>query len=170
MYDKEIYEKSYYYELDRIDKIHIRMTIPLTILTLIGGAIINMIPKSFKMLASGQYGYIGIIGAIIFLIILFLISIYLALRSYFGYGYGYIDNWNIIDKYETDLIEYYDNDLKKVKEELDQYYISKLKESRDRNFKLNNKRQRYLFWTNIFISIQLPLLIIVYTISSYISL
>ncbi|NSB15847.1 hypothetical protein [Clostridium beijerinckii] len=173
MYDKDIYEKAYYFELDRIDKIHARLTIPLTLLTLIGGAIINMLPKLFKMFSlfvSGAYEYISIIILIIVIIILFLMSLYHAFRSYFGYGYCYIDKWDIIDNWGTELNKYYDGDKEKVKNELDEYYVDRLKECRNRNFILNNKRQGYLFRVNLFICIQISLIIIAYTISSYINL
>jgi|GEM_PF-4872475 len=173
MYDKDIYEKSYYFELDRIDKIHIRLTIPLTLLTLIGGSIINMLPKLFKiftLIANGEYEYVSIITLIIAIMILFLMSLYYAFRSYFGYGYCYIDEWDKIDKWEIELNKYYDNDTEKVKKDLDEYHIDKLKECRNKNFILNNKRQGYLFRVNLFICIQISLIIIAYTISSYINL
>lgn len=159
MYDKEIYEKSYYYELDRKDKIASRLPVQLSLMTLIGGAIANFLPSYLKL---GDKRINGIVDILVCISIgIFIISIYFAIKSYSPKKYGNIPSWAEIDLYESDLKKYYENDNEKVQEDLDNYYIAVLKNAKDMNFLINNERLSNLARLNTCLCIEVPLIMII---------
>src|SRR5471030_647138 len=166
MDDKNIYEKAYYYEIDRIDKIQSRMSVPVSILILISGAIASMMPDYFRLKDKRLSGIVDVL--FILLILIFIISIIFTCKFYWPKKFGYIPSWGEIDKYKFQLNKRYNNNKKIVEAKVEEYYIEILKTASDINFGINDERMKNILYVYIFICMKLPLLLVIYCVITYI--
>lgn len=172
MNNLDICEKAYYYEIDRMDKLNSRITIPIGILTVFGGFVINGLAKFFSFPDTQWVGVYKALALVSMCVLA--VAVYLAIRAYHGYNYGHITSFAEIDEYYRQLIEHKkaqgkneadanseaDNDINK-------YYIEKLKECRDLNFDLNSKKLKYQLLLGLCIVSLIPLQSTMYVILVY---
>jgi ABC-type sugar transport system permease subunit len=143
------YKESYNAELENKEKINNRITVPISILTLlIGGILIyfkeidkisNVISKVFFILFLGLS------------IIAILFCVFFLFKAYYGYTYKYIPLLKDIQDYQNGLIDYYLNENHNYENasylaELDvQLYLENIYvESTTNNMEQNEKKLRYL--------------------------
>ena len=100
----EFFKDLYNAELERRENISSALVIPIGVLTLLGSGLIYLM-QNYKLFADVESSLIGI-----FLIIatsLFCFSIYLLIRSYFGYTYKFLPDSKSLQQYWNKLGEYY---------------------------------------------------------------
>jgi len=98
------YKESYYFEIDRRDKINSNLNLPITIFVLVVGTLsyyLNNLP-SLDYAFMSVFFYISIST----LTIITSFSFYYIYRCLTGYTYDYISSTIEIDKYVNDLREY----------------------------------------------------------------
>lgn len=140
-----LYESVYRFEIERKDAINSRLSFPIAILTLLLGAITFLI-KDLPNFENNIYCFFFYFFAFL-LVISFLYSIYLFVRSLFGYRYAYLRPLGTIDKVVRDLKKYNEKvkaDKKAdIKNELSVFLLEQYCESSDINRDLNKKKTGY---------------------------
>lgn len=151
----ELLKEMYYHELEQRDKINDRVSIPLGVLFLLIGGAAYYANNISGLINNNWYSIFIVLYALY--IILIVLSIYYAVRAYYGYGYVYIPKAKIINSNIDYYINYYNNNYEKyfksktdkTKEELIEIDVkSRLyplyRDAIDINRELNKKKIKYL--------------------------
>lgn len=140
-----LYESVYKFEIERKDAINSRLSFPIAILTLLLGAITFFI-KDLPTFENNVYCYIFYSFAF-FLVTSIFYSIYLFVRSLFGYRYAYLRPLGMIDKVVRDLKKYNEKVEKdkraNIENELSVFLLEQYCSSSDINRDLNKKKTGY---------------------------
>ena len=140
-----LYESVYKFEIERKDAINSRLSFPIAILTLLIGSITFFI-KDLPALENNIYSYLFYL-LIFFMFASIVYSIYLFVRSLFGYRYAYLRPLGTIDKVVRDLKKYNAKIAKDervdINDELSVFLLSQYCSSSDINRNLNKKKTGY---------------------------
>jgi len=99
-----LFKESYYFELDRKDKINANLNFPITILVLVVGVLsyyLNNLPNLNHDFTSVIF-YISVFALIVNICFCF----YFLYRCFTGYGYDYVSPTTEIDRYVNDIHKY----------------------------------------------------------------
>jgi hypothetical protein len=149
---REFYKEQYQQEAARRQALMGSLTFPLGILTLVVGAqsiVVKSITAPLDGLAWMEIVLMALSGAQILVASGFLI------RAYFGYKYGYIPTASELQKYSSDLADYYvrkgmspDNSQTRSEAETLAYIDTQFAVVAGNNSKNNDAKTRYLFFAN----------------------
>jgi hypothetical protein len=163
-----LYKEQYYFELTRKNQLTSQLSIPIGILTILGG-LASYFYRNISICSDYKHNVIIIL--FILSIISFVYTIYYLIRSYYGFSYSYIPSPKVIDAYKNDLSTYHKsvgNPEDVVERELKEYLIGLYASTTHINIRNNDSKSEYLHKANTFLIATLVLLIISALIIGYI--
>lgn len=160
------YEDLYRYELERRDKIESKLSQVWVIIAFVGGCIASFIPKVINLPNMSVTGVIYVMICV--LILLFVKSIVFTYKFYAPKRYRVIQTWSIIDDYKKELESQLEHNHQRVEVEIEKYYITELKEARDENLLINEKRMNNFNSLCKDLCLEIPLAMSIYVILSFV--
>jgi len=161
----EHYKESYYFELDRKDKISSNLNLPITILVLVAGVLsyyLNNLPNLDFSLKSA---FLCFLLFSLFVSICF--SFYYLYRCLTNYTYGYVSSTEEIDKYINQIHEYNtqvdENRKIDTEDEFVDFLIEQYSKCASMNSQNNKRKTGYLRST----SVSLLIAVIIMTVSAF---
>ena len=154
-----LYEQMYYKEYDRKEKLNARLSIVITIFTIITGLISYILNDYILIYDKIGAHRIILLHMFIVALILYLTSFYFAIRTFIGYKYLYIPSANDIDEAFINSKQYFESYYELNKEYFKQQgitceqlceehakkmMIDLYKETSSFNFIQNNKKTKFL--------------------------
>ena len=146
----EHYKDSYFYELDRKDKINAYLNLPLVIFTLLIAFVsflLNSLPE-FLLNVSSIVFYL----LFLLLIISMICAFYFFIRSFYNYSYYYVSTPSEIDNYFNKLVKYNEKVKEVKKVNLEEKYSALMKKQYSKyatiNTKNNDRKSKYLYKTS----------------------
>ena len=147
------YKELYLFELQRKNDLTNSLAIPIGIVSIIAGALFYIISQ-----ISYPFSSIEMLEVILFVISTFLLStsIYLLIKSYFNYAYGYIPTAQQIEQWRSQLVRYYedqntDDAETHADKDVTVFLTSKFAEHAHHNTLNNDSKSTYLHNANLFI-------------------
>ena len=156
----EIYKDVYYKELERKNQLEDSLMLPVGIVTALSTGLFYLV-TNFNYKCNSYLKYIFIVLVIISLIFI-IITIYQLIRAYnnftFGYEYHYLSYSAEIEKYYSDLIDFFKS-KKHSKEKtviesnkiIEQFFIDEFITKSDFNCYNNDKKQSHSYKARVFL-------------------
>jgi hypothetical protein len=144
----DLYKEHYFFEINRRDQLTSQLSIPIGILTILGGLgaylanTISICSKDMKIV------FIAILAIST---LFFIITIYYLIRSYYGYTYRYIPTPKEIDDYRKQLKEYHErvgNSEEQVIIEIKEFLTERYAISTHKNTWNNDSKSGFLHKAN----------------------
>lgn len=152
----EFYKNMYYWELDIKEKINSRISIPLTVATLLIGGLGYFYKNIIKFPDKACYGVYLIVLSIYTIAVI--ATVVYTLLAYFKYTYKYVSADYILE-FDINIKKYYDDNYedyfkkdgvekeKLVERDFEEKLISKYVEATKWNMALNKKKLKHLRMT-----------------------
>ena len=148
---QEFYKEHYFFEIDRRHQLTSALSIPVGVLTLLVSALFVISKDLALPLDSFQVIQLCFIAISVGLIIT---TIYLLVRSFYNYEYGYIATPKELKDYHDKLVEYYERryvNQKRALEEIEELVNSQYAEYAHVNNFNNRRKSTYLHRANGFL-------------------
>jgi hypothetical protein len=153
-------KEHYFFEVNRRHQLTSALTIPIGVLTVLGGALL--------VIAKNLEAPLGILEVIQFLLIVVSaismgVTIFFLIKSYFNYSYGYIATPKELKEHFEALVAYYSDingSRQDAEKELEEYINSEYAEHTHRNTQNNDTKSSYLHKANGFLITSLVFVIL----------
>lgn len=137
----ELYKNIYYNELERKEKINLKLQYILSLWLLLVGALLFLINNYNKI----TYKFESIFNAGVILMVIFIVisGVYLG-RCLIGVKYGYLQTPSQIKKYEKDLIDTYEDFTGMANKKFEEFLIETYILTSNNNVLANEKKSKFL--------------------------
>ena len=143
------FEKSYFHEIERHEKITARLQIPLTIVAVVLGFLAFMLRNKEPSISDATFVVLFSISSV-----LIAISITCFIISWYSYKYKLLPTSNSTYNYREELIEIYkdfDERDELVEKYFNEYLFNYYRDFSSTNMLINDKKAFYLYLTNLFL-------------------
>lgn len=148
----QIYEKSYFHEIDMREKLSSRMQIPLAIIVA-EISLLGYVLQKLNNIQSGLYGLLFIICYILSTILV-LLSIYFFIRSWYNFEYAFLPTADETENYQKELNSFYEEYAERetlTQNAMFDYVYDYYKKCSTKNTLNNDKRSIYIHKTSSFL-------------------
>tara|TARA_R110002074_G_scaffold383581_1_gene563888 strand:+ start:837 stop:1529 length:693 start_codon:yes stop_codon:yes gene_type:complete len=159
----DFYEKGYYYEFERKGAISEGVSLPVSIVVAVSGALYYIISQ--YIIEYDEFNFLDFIFILLSTasIVLIFLCVFFLIRAFWSAEYAHLDDYDALKKYESDLLSYYlkkqnEVDARKLSKQDFLEYLERLySKTSTINYNINLKRSFFLHRGKVFLFCCIPI-------------